>query len=382
MVRRALVESYLWPTAVVLLWGLGGAMIWLRLRSMLPGDFQWSGARMLGQGVDPYLVYFQYGSDGFLLAQNPNYLPLLYVLLVPLGLLSFHTASTIWAAVNIVMALATAHLLGRAVGLGGWPLAGLTGLMLVSEPFSVALGNGQLTFVVLFFAVLAQLTSRTLLGGGAYALVLMKYSFAPLLLVPLVRRRWRVLAVVAAVELAALGVFCQMTGSNLTSTIFAPLEVAHTGTSRGAADVMTLSARFGTDRVLQFVLAAVTIGLLTWAARHVIARAHWVDALSACAVISLIALPHLEYDYLALLPVAFSGLRLTGWHRVVVLAPIAALWFGWFVGGVVVDAYQVPGIIQSMGMLLVVFTGLVTGVAARDLAVQRAQGVMMAEVSR
>ena len=66
-------------------------------------------------------------------------------------------------------------------------------------------------------------------GGGASALVLMKYSFAPLLLVSLVRRRWGVLAVAAAVEIAALGVFCQATGSNLASTLFAPLKIATTG---------------------------------------------------------------------------------------------------------------------------------------------------------
>ena len=326
---------------------------------------------MLSHGVDPYAVYLESGYQAFVLAQNPNYLPLLYVVLLPLGVLSFHTASTIWAVANIVMALASCALLGRAVGLAWWPLAGLTGLVLVSEPFSVALANGQHTFTVLFFAVLAQLTSRALGSGGAYALVLTKYSFAPLLLVPLVRGRWKVLAVVAAVELAALGVFCTLTGSNPASTLVAPLQVANTGMSRGAADVMTLSARFGVDRVLQFVLAAVVVGLLTWAARHVISRGHWVDALSVCAVISLVAFPHLEYDFYVLLPVVFSGLRLSGWHRVAVLAPIAALWFGWFVGGVVIDAYQVPGLIQSMSMLAVVFTGLVTGVADRDRAVSR-----------
>ena len=75
--------------------------------------------------------------------QLPNYLPLLYILLVPLGLLSFHTASSIWAVANIFMALASCALLGRAVGLAGWPLAGLTGLVLVSEPFSVALGTAN-----------------------------------------------------------------------------------------------------------------------------------------------------------------------------------------------------------------------------------------------
>ena len=235
-------------------------MTLLRLPGMISGDFQWTGARMLGHGVSPYLIYFQHGHDPFILAQIPTYLPLLYVLLVPLGLLSFHTASSIWAMANIFMALASSILLGRAVGLAGWPLAGLTGLVLVSEPFSVALGNGQLTFVVVFFAVLAQLTSRALPGGSASALVLMKYSFAPLLLVPLVRRRWGVLAVAAAVELAALGVFSKATGSNLASTLFAPLKVASTGgMSRGAADVMSLSAWFGAGRALQFALALVTV---------------------------------------------------------------------------------------------------------------------------
>jgi hypothetical protein len=252
----------------------------------------------------------------------------------------------------------------------------LTGLVLLSEPFSVALAYGQLTFVVVFFAVLAQLTSRALPGGSAYALVLMKYSFAPLLLVPLVRRRWKVLAVAATVELAGLVVFCAVTGSNPLSTLFAPLEIASTGgMAPGAADVMSLSAWFGASRALQFALALTTVGLLTWGARHVIAHSHWVDALSVCAVISLVALPHLEYDFFALLPAVFAGLRLTGWYRIAVLAPIVALWFGWFLIDPVPDAYHVTGVMKSMTILAVVYIGLVTGVAARDRAARRAEDV-------
>jgi hypothetical protein len=108
-------------------------------------------------------------------------------------------------------------------------------------------------------------------------------------------------------------------------------------------------------------VAAATAALLTWLARHRILGGDWVDALAVTALISLVTLPHLEYDYLLLLPAAVAGLRRRGWARVAVLGPCAALWFGWYVGEVVVGAYRPSGVLESMALLAVVFVALVRG---------------------
>lgn len=358
--RRIATSRRLGQVAVVLVWILGGSLTVLRLGASRGADFQWSGARMLGQGLDPYLTYLHGDGSEFAFFQFPNYLPLLYVLLLPFGLLALHTATLIWGLANIAMALGAAALLGRAARLTGWQVAGLLGVVQLSEPFSSALGQGQQTVLVLFCAVLAARSSRAAPAGFALAVLLTKYSFAPLAIMHLAARRWRVLAVAAGVELGALVMFCLITGSSIGSTLFNPLRVA-SGMARGASDVMSLTVALGASTAVQFGAAFVVVCALSRLGWRVLTRDDWVESLAVCAIIALLSFPHLQYDALLLLPALTVGLRRTGWSRVAILAPIGVLWFGWFLGGLVIDPYHVVGILQTMLLLGSVFAGIAVG---------------------
>ena len=69
-------------------------------------DFRWSPTHLLLQHVDPW----QDTIDGdprhaILMAQVPNDLPLLYVLIFPVGMLSFATAKLVWLTCNLIFSL-------------------------------------------------------------------------------------------------------------------------------------------------------------------------------------------------------------------------------------------------------------------------------------
>jgi hypothetical protein len=55
-------------------------------------DLQWIGARLVGQRIDPWQEELAHFPHHFAHFSPPNYLHLLYLILLPLGALSFHSA--------------------------------------------------------------------------------------------------------------------------------------------------------------------------------------------------------------------------------------------------------------------------------------------------
>ena len=57
-------------------------------------DFQWSGAHLIAHHQDPWKLFLRDDPQHqIILSQQPDYLPELYVLFFPFGLMSFDTAS-------------------------------------------------------------------------------------------------------------------------------------------------------------------------------------------------------------------------------------------------------------------------------------------------
>jgi hypothetical protein len=144
-------------------------------------DFQWSGERVLLHHVDPWAQYLA-GDPGhqFIMTQIPNYLPILYVLIVPLGMLSLVYAKLLWGLANVVFAVVSAGAAGRAFGLRRWRIVALVCLMLMATPTRISIGNGQQSLLVLMMWCLTLLSTR-LTGRGAIlsGIAYFKYSFAP-----------------------------------------------------------------------------------------------------------------------------------------------------------------------------------------------------------
>ncbi len=105
-------------------------------------DFQWSGTRMLLDRVDPWLD-FLHGDPlhRILLLQIPNYLPVLYVLLVPFGLLPFTVAKAVWVVCNLCFAVASVVLAARFYGLRNRMLWVTLGLFLTATCVRNTIGN-------------------------------------------------------------------------------------------------------------------------------------------------------------------------------------------------------------------------------------------------
>ena len=202
-------------------------------------DFQWSGERLLLAHADPWAAYLAGDPEhSFVLSQVPNYLPILYVLLAPLGLLPLSTAQWVWALLNVCFAIISVAAAGRAYRLS-WRSQVLVGcLFLMATPTRNSIGNGQQGLPVLMLWCLTLLSP----GWGAAkaswsGLAYFKFSFAPPMLCFLFFRRG-VKAVLWSLLPAALSlilVWLWITGGHDPVAIFRmaaePLAVARRGFS-------------------------------------------------------------------------------------------------------------------------------------------------------
>ncbi|GAA3769876.1 glycosyltransferase 87 family protein [Terriglobus aquaticus] len=206
-------------------------------------DFQWSGERLLLHHIDPWRDYLLGDPvHGLLATQVPNYLPILYLLLIPFGLLSAKAAYLGWALCNSVFAVASALLAARFYGLRSWRTSlGISAAVLAAAPTRVTMGNGQQGLLILLLWSLALLRPaaisprRAALAGVSY----LKYSFAPALALYMLLRDgisrgvrtilWSLVPCAAATVLIWLWITGGHDLSHLFALITEPLAVTRVG---------------------------------------------------------------------------------------------------------------------------------------------------------
>ena len=162
-------------------------------------------ARAILHRVDPYLptdVLAErfWGQVPFAAWPHPTpQPPTLGTLLVPLALLDYPTAATVWFGLEMVCLVASVYLLGRALGarLSIWTTLGVATALLIWYPVQVEMFMGQLQLLVLALlagAWVALRSGRPALGGALLGLaILVKPIPLPLLLLLVVRKDWRAL---------------------------------------------------------------------------------------------------------------------------------------------------------------------------------------------
>jgi len=301
-------------------------------------DFQWSGAHLALQHIDPYSQFLRHDPEHrILLSQVPNYLHELYVLLLPLGALSFSHAKPVWAILNCLFAVLVVFLLRRIYELQASQAFLLLLLLFSSTPCRIVLGSGQQSlFELLLFCLIFYFTKPTA-QGIALGISYSKYSFSPVIFLYLFfRRQFRILAISFIAPLLGLFVMGLLVHCSVVPLSTEPLAVSRIGVTSGPGDLMGII-----QSVFQNLLPESIIGKLMYA-MALLASGAYAFVLSrtnspsprrdaaALAVASLMFFTHLTYDYVFLaipLAAAFSSSSLR-WARTYVVAAVILLWFG------------------------------------------------------
>lgn len=300
-------------------------------------DLQWSGAHLLVHHQDPWRTFLS-GDPGrrIILGQQPNYLAEFYVLLAPLGRMTFEHARAIWCAVNLALLAGVLLLMRRIFALDRDHFVFLTLLVFSSAPFRVTLSNGQNGIFTLFLLILTFHLRGWFPQGMALGVSFSKYSFSPVIaLLLLLKKRFRLVAVSAIPVLAGLIVAWWLVGGNLWALAFEPFATSRIAMGPGAADVMTAleiplrSASLPTAQV--FMITAVSGLALAFMAAIWICRKHRGDAklqLALALVVTLLCTKHVIYDFVVLLvPAAVAIASRKSRARTVVLLCTAHFWF-------------------------------------------------------
>ena len=204
-------------------------------------DFQWSPTRLLLHHIDPWREALAGNpSGGLILSQGPNYAHFLYLLLAPLGDLSFPVARVVWAICNLIFAGLTLWLM-RGMFQQTKTEWGVTCIaFLCGTSFRNALGNGQQALLVLVLVALAYSARRTWPKCLWFGLSYCKYSFSPPYFFDLLFSR-RIGFVLATFIPAVVGVLWAhwMLGGPWLHLIVAPLMVG-TGIHPSNSDWMAV----------------------------------------------------------------------------------------------------------------------------------------------
>ncbi len=299
-------------------------------------DLQWSGAHLALQHIDPYSQFLRHDPERrILLSQVPNYLHELYILLLPLGALSFSQAKPIWALLNCLFAVLIAFVLQRIYDLPRSQALLLLLLLFSSTPFRIALGNGQQSLLELLFFCLIFYFTRPTGQGIALGLSYSKYSFSPVVFLYLFfRRQFRVLAISLALPLLGLLAMGLLVHGSLLTLSTEPFAVSRADAISGLGNLMTIiqiACRNALSLALtQKIMAAAALlasVIFTFAlSRQQICPRR--DA-AALAVATLMFFPHRTYDYVFLaIPLAAALAAPVRWAKTCIMATVVLLWFG------------------------------------------------------
>ena len=271
-------------------------------------DMQWMAARLVGQHLDPWQEELARGPHHYLHFGPPNYLHLLYLLLLPLGFLNFSTAQVLWTVGNVCLSVVCLLVLQRMFKLSGTQTALALFLLWMSSPFRVVLEVGQMSFVELFFLTGAYVAASSAVAGISFGISLVKYSFSPsAAILFLLRGRIRLLLYAALVSLIGLIGVWLFIRTPMIKLALEPFVVSAlpTTVSPGFADLMTLA-----EHTLKFEMpiesarhVSYVLGLLGCAAyafllsRFRLSRS---EEFTLISVASLFFVKHLSYDYVFL----------------------------------------------------------------------------------
>jgi hypothetical protein len=326
-----------WINAILVFPAAGSLYAGIRNALSRSQDLQWSGAHLALQHIDPYKQILTHDPEHrIVLSQIPNYLHQLYILLLPLGALSFSHAKPVWALSNCLFAVLIALVLWRIYDLRRSQALLLLLLLVSSTPFRIVLGNGQQSLFELFLFYLVFHLTRPTGQGIALGLSYSKYSFSPVIFFYLFfRRQFRVLAISLTLPILGLVAMGSLVHGNMLVLLTEPLAVGRADTINGLGNLMTIiqlaCGNLLPSTLTQKIMVA-TVVLATLTFTFALSRLQYTlprrDA-AALAVATLMFFPHRTYDFVFLaIPLAAALAAPFRWAKAYILATVALLWFG------------------------------------------------------
>jgi hypothetical protein len=275
-------------------------------------DLQWDEARLILDGINPYLLYFDPALP------RPDYVvperlgltqpPSAVLLFAPIALPSFEHAKILWIVINFAATPAFVLLAARLFcpGRFGWfGLSALTLLFIVSMPWRITLGNGQYCLVAMTFFLLALHFFRERRLGLATlfaALALMKHILVlPFFALFLPRKKEMAVVLAGAVLIhAGLTVVAGlMVGERPDLLLLQSLKIASSIVGAGAYDLFAFQAVIapelgrGAPMLVAALLVAITVAMC-W-------KGAGLRELAALSIVSIVIVYHRSYDAIVLL---------------------------------------------------------------------------------
>ena len=309
--------AYIGP-AILILYAVARSFDVVASAYLMDPHYFWLGARILGQGGDPYdavtwnaAVHASFAEFG---AALPPPWPASFryplwtaVAVLPLAGLPLRAATAVWQLLLISGTVAGATLALRAAGAPKRTLPVFLTVVLASQPFifTVIVGQfgGVLLFAIAAYAVAAGST-RQIASGLALALLALK-PHVTVFLIPLaladmvVRRRWRALG-------AAAGAVALLVAASLALRPSWPFEWIAELTQAGAAqpngaNLTGLLTTFGIARV--WSLAAFALVIAAAVAVLAVSPRAPIDIVAVGACASLLITPYSgSHDHMLLVP--------------------------------------------------------------------------------
>jgi len=300
-------------------------------------DFQWSGANLLSQHIDPWKLFIEHQDQGkIILGQQPNYLAELFLLLQPLGRMPFQEAVKWWCGFNLVFTGCVLYLVSKMFILDRDHALLIAFALIASMPFRVTLHIGQHSLFVLLMLCLTFSARNVFIRGITLGISYSKYSFAPLIVVMLLaKRRAGVVLMSIVPPLVGLLVAWYMLGGDLKTLALEPFGVAKIAMGPGAADIMTpleaLLRTLGISSSLRFSIPAVLGLIAAFVSGIWIGRSKQMDERVQFAValtLTLVCLKHVIYDFVVLVvPIAAAIMARQSKARIIVLLCGFHFWF-------------------------------------------------------
>jgi alpha-1,2-mannosyltransferase len=308
--QAALISAGVWTLVLALLLDvrfIGVTLERISTNSMtIHGDFDtfWRSAAALWEGRDVY------DTGARLTNLNP---PFWILLVAPLGLLEPLVAYRVFVLITLVITVGYLAWMADELRLRSrWAVVGAV-MLLLSSPLLATLALGQIYPVLAFGLVAAWVADRRgrpSISGGALGLVVaLKPSLAPVLLWPLVRRRWRTFGAALASGVAATLVAAVAVGPRATLDWLGRLSDRSPSPYWDNASLPAAAARLFTESefaqhvaILPWTIpVAYALGIGAIAITAV--RAGWSSEAGLWALVaaSLLASPIAWHNYLVLL---------------------------------------------------------------------------------